>query len=62
MRITEEELVALLGSVPGQLQPGVSVERTRLADAGVDVWFKYRMAFLLAVAATYTTKLLFFRP
>jgi hypothetical protein len=60
MRITEEELVALLGSVPGQLQPAVSVERTRLADAGVNAWFKYRMAFLLAVAATYTTKLLFF--
>jgi hypothetical protein len=62
MHITEEELVALMGSVPGQLQPAVSVERTRLADAGVNAWFKYRMAFLLAVAAPHTTKLFFSRP
>jgi hypothetical protein len=59
-RITEEELIALLGPVPRQLPPAVVAERAQLADAGVDTWFKYRMGFLLAVALTYAGKLLFF--
>jgi hypothetical protein len=59
-RITEEELIALLGPAPGQLPPAVSAERAQLADAGVDTWFKYRMVFLLAVAMTYSAKLLLF--
>jgi len=58
-RITEEELVALLGPVPSQAMPAFLAERARLADAGVDGWFKYRMLFLLAVAGMYTGKLLF---
>ena len=58
--LTEEELIALLAPVPGQVLPAVSAERTQLAAAGVDVWFKYRMIFLLAVVVAYTGKLLFF--
>jgi len=64
IRITEEELIALLGPLPGQTPPDESTpvlsERLRLADSGVDSWFKYRMTFLLAVAMAYTGKLLFF--
>jgi len=64
IRITEEELIALLGPVPGQTLPDESApapsERKLLADSGVDHWFKYRMMFLLLVAMAYTGKLLFF--
>jgi hypothetical protein len=56
-RISEEELMALLGPVPSRVP---SIERSPLAGAGVDVWFKYRMIFLLAVVVAYTAKLLFF--
>lgn len=63
-RISEEELIALLGPVPGQAQPAdpvpVSTERMRAADTGIDIWFKYRILFLLAVAVAYTGKLFFF--
>lgn len=60
IRITEEELVALLGPIPIQVVPATPAERTWLAGTGVDCWFKYRMLFLLGVAAMYTSKLLFF--
>lgn len=60
IRISEEELLALLGPVPRQTTTVASAERMPLADVGVDVWFKYRMLFLLAVVVAYTSKLLFF--
>ncbi|MDO9279460.1 MAG: hypothetical protein Q7U05_12965 [Polaromonas sp.] len=59
-RITEEELLALLGPIVGQSPSAHPVRRANLANAGVDVWFKFRMLFLLAVVTTYTGKLLFF--
>jgi len=59
-RITEEELIALLGPLPGLLPVAVPDGRAQRDGAGVDTWFKYRMVFLLAVAMTYVAKLLFF--
>ncbi|MEY3872820.1 MAG: hypothetical protein RLZZ296_1815 [Pseudomonadota bacterium] len=60
IRISEEELLALLGPVPRQATSAAPAERAPLAGAGVDIWFKYRMLFLLAVVVAYTSKLLFF--
>lgn len=66
IRITEEELIALLGPLPrSSPQPRAAVsaapaKELQLADAGVDTWFKYRMLFLLVVVMAYTGKLLFF--
>lgn len=54
--LTDEELQALYArepahdTPPGQVQP----------DTAPDRWFKYRMAFLLAVVMSYAVKLLFF--
>ena len=59
-RITEEELVALLGPAPIQMPPDFSVEKKQLTNSGTDAWFKYRMIFLLAVTVMYTAKLFFF--
>ena len=59
-RITEEELVALLGPIPIQMPPAFSVVKKQLANSGIDAWFKYRMIFLLAVVVAYTAKLFFF--
>ena len=64
IRVSEEELIALLGPVPSQTVPVESVplstDRVRSAYADVDIWFKYRIFFLLAVAVSYTGKLFFF--
>lgn len=57
-RLSEQELVALLGPVRSHSPP--VADAARLPLAGVDVWFKYRMIFLLAVVVAYTGKLLFF--
>ncbi len=54
IRISEEELAALLDPVP------LSTERARAVAAGVDTWFKYRILFLLSVAVSYASKLIFF--
>jgi hypothetical protein len=59
-RITEEELIALLGPVAGQLPVAIPDRLAQREAVGVDTWFKYRMVFLLAVAMTYAAKLLFF--
>jgi hypothetical protein len=59
-RISEEELMALLGPVPSQVLPAAPSVQMPLASAGVDAWFKYRMIFLLAVVLSYIVKLLFF--
>lgn len=58
-RLSEEELVALLGPVRSHKQPVAPAERLQMAAANTDVWFKYRMIFLLAVVVAYTSKLLF---
>jgi hypothetical protein len=58
-RLSEEELVTLLGPVRSHKQPVADAERLPLAGVGVDVWFKYRMIFLLAVVVAFTGKLLF---
>lgn len=66
IRITEEELIALLGPLPRlspqdpPVAPAAPAARAQMADASVDTWFKYRMLFLLAVVVAYTGKLLFF--
>jgi len=64
IRISEEELVALLGPVPSQTLSAdavpMSTVRVRVADVGVDMWFKYRILFLLTVAVTYAGKIFFF--
>jgi len=59
-RLSEEELVTLLGPVRSHKQPVAYAERQPLAGVGVDVWFKYRMIFLLVVVVAFTGKLLFF--
>ena len=53
--VSEEELLAL-PSPPRRASP---LARASVAGAAVDVWFKYRMIFLLAVVVAYTGKLLF---
>ncbi len=64
IRISEDELIALLGPVPEQSRLGnpvpASIARSWGADVGIDIWFKYRNMFLLAVAVAYTCKLFFF--
>ncbi len=35
-------------------------KQVRSANAGIDTWFKYRMAYLLAAVVTFTLKLLYY--
>jgi hypothetical protein len=54
--ISEEELTALLGPAPSRATP---VAHAPWVGAAVDVWFKYRMIFLLVLVVAYNSKLLF---
>ncbi len=42
------------------LRVSVTTDRLCAADASIDTWFKYRMAYLLAAVVTFSLKLLFY--